>query len=137
VLSAVQYVAGGKLFCVHPLSYIPYYRVAIVTQRISVCQYSTGMPRVGWYRLQLVRTATVYMSVYRGYRNRVVSDYGLDDRESNTDSFKGFFLYPLCQDRPVSSLLYNGYRVSLPGGKAGPRRDAAHSPPSGAEVGND
>jgi hypothetical protein len=94
LLSAVQCVVVGKLFCEHRLSSIPYFRVAIVRQRISVCQYSTGMLRVGWYRLQLVRTATVYLSVYCDYRSRdssgsIVSDYGLDDRATGVRSAAG------------------------------------------------
>jgi hypothetical protein len=36
-----------------------------------------------------------------------------------------------------TSLLYNGYRLSIPGAKTQPGRDADHSPPSNAEVENE
>jgi hypothetical protein len=148
VLSAVQCLVGGTLFCVHILW------TSTVLHSLLSCCYSYApylcMSVLNWdaacwmVQLQLVRTATVYMSVYRGYRSRVssgsvVSDYGLDDRESNPDWVKGFFLYPLCPDRlwGPPSLLYNGYRGSFPRSKSRLKRDADHSPPSTAEVVNE
>jgi hypothetical protein len=56
-----------------------------------------------------------------GSSGSIVSGYGLQDRaievRSSTEA-KGFFLYPLCPDRlwGPPSLLYNGYRESLPRG---------------------
>jgi hypothetical protein len=63
----------------------------------------------------------------------VVSGYGLDDRANDVQSpteAKGFFLLPLCPDRPWGPpcLLNGGYRGSFPGGKARLGRDADHSP---------
>jgi hypothetical protein len=51
----------------------------------------------------------------------IVSIYGLDDRAIEVRSpaeAKGFLLEPLCPDRlwDPPSLLYNGYRVSVPRG---------------------
>jgi hypothetical protein len=63
----------------------------------------------------------------------IVSDYGLDDRAIEVRfpaQAKGFFLYPLCPDRlwGPPSLLYNGYRGSIPRGYTSVRCDASHSP---------
>jgi hypothetical protein len=61
------------------------------------------------------------------------------DRGSIPGRGKEFFLYPLCPDRlwGPPSLLYNGYRGSFPRGKEQLGREADHSPPSSAEVGNE
>jgi hypothetical protein len=72
-----------------------------------------------------------------------VSDYGLDDRAIGVRSpagGKGFF--PLAS---VSRLVLRPTQPPVqwvpggpfPGGKARPRRDADHSPPSSAEVENE
>jgi len=67
-----------------------------------------------------------------------VSDYGLDDRAIEVRSPAGAedFSSSLCV-QTGSGPLYNGYRGPFPGGKARPRRDADHSPPSSAEVENE
>jgi hypothetical protein len=65
-----------------------------------------------------------------------VSDYGLDDRVSIPRG-AGNFSSTLCVQtgsgaHPASYPMGTG--GTLPGGKAWPRRDADHSPPSSAEV---
>jgi hypothetical protein len=70
----------------------------------------------------------------RGSSICIVFDYGLNDRGSTPD-----------KDRDFSSGLYvqtgSGGRPAFctlgPGGKARPRRDADHSPPSSVEVENE
>jgi hypothetical protein len=63
-----------------------------------------------------------------------VSDYGLDDRAKEVRSPTG------AEDFSSSSCVQTGsgaHQASYPmgaGGKAGPGRDADHSPPSSAEV---
>jgi hypothetical protein len=68
-----------------------------------------------------------------------VSDYGLDDRGSNTGRGKGYFS-SLCVQTGSGAHLASypmGTGVSFPRGKAWPGRDADHSPPSSAEVKNE
>jgi hypothetical protein len=68
----------------------------------------------------------------------VVSDYRLDDRCLIPGRGKVFFLFPLHPDQlwGPPSLRSNEYRVSFPGGKMWPWRDADHSTSSSAEVKN-
>jgi len=67
----------------------------------------------------------------------MVSEYRLDDR----GSMAGQFSYIASALRPAlrgpPSLVSNGYRESIPRGKARPERDADHSPYSSAEVKNE
>jgi hypothetical protein len=72
----------------------------------------------------------------------VVSDSGLDDRAIGVRSPAGAkgFSSNLCVQtgsgaHPASCTM--GIGDSFPGGKARPRRDADHSPPSSAEVVNE
>jgi hypothetical protein len=72
----------------------------------------------------------------------IVSDYGLDDRAIGVRSpvgAKGFSSILCVQTgsgaHPASSPMGTG--DPFPGGKARPRRDADHSPPSSAEVVNE
>jgi hypothetical protein len=71
-----------------------------------------------------------------------VSDYGLNDRAIEVRSLTG------AEDFSSSSCVQTGSGVhpasypmgtggSFPGGKARPRRDSDHSPPSSAEVKNE
>jgi hypothetical protein len=71
-----------------------------------------------------------------------VSDYGLDDRaiEVRFPAEAEDFSSSLCVQtgsgaHPASHPMGTG--GSFPGGKARPRRDADHSPPSSAEVKNE
>jgi hypothetical protein len=71
-----------------------------------------------------------------------MSDYGLDDRAIGVRSPAGAkdFFSILCvqtgsEAHPASCTMGTG--VPFPGGKAGPGRDADHSPPSSAEVVNE
>jgi hypothetical protein len=71
-----------------------------------------------------------------------VSDYGLDGRAIGVRSPAGAkdFSSSLCVQtgsgaHPDSCTMGTG--VPFPGGKARPRRDADHSPPSSAEVMNE
>jgi hypothetical protein len=70
-----------------------------------------------------------------------VSDYGLDDRaiDIRSPTVADFSSSPCFQTgsgaHPVSYPMGTG--GSFPGGKARPRRDADHSPPSSAEVKNE
>jgi hypothetical protein len=70
-----------------------------------------------------------------------VSDYGLDDRAIEVRSPTGadFSSSPCIQTGSgAHSASYPiGTGGSFPGGKARPRRDADHSPPSSAEVKNE
>jgi hypothetical protein len=74
-----------------------------------------------------------------GSSGSVVSDYGLDDRETEVRSPTG------AEDFSSSPCIHTGsgahpasYPMGtggpFPGGKARPGRDANHSPPSSAEV---
>jgi hypothetical protein len=72
----------------------------------------------------------------------IVSDYGLDDRAIGVRSPAGAedFSYSLCVQtgsgaHPDSCTMGTG--DPFPGGKARPRRDADHLPPSNAEVVNE
>jgi hypothetical protein len=72
----------------------------------------------------------------------IVSDYGLDDRAIGVRfpaAAKDFSSIPCVQTgsgaHPASCPMGTG--GPFPGGKARPGRDADHSPPSSAEVGNE
>jgi hypothetical protein len=74
-----------------------------------------------------------------GSSGSIVSDYGLDDRAIGVRSAAGAkdFSYSLCVQtgsgaHPASCPMGTG--DPFPGAKARPGRDAAHSPPSSAEV---
>jgi hypothetical protein len=74
----------------------------------------------------------------------IVSDYGLDDRAIGVRSPAGAkdFSSSLCVQsgsgaHPASCTCTMGTGGPFPGGKARPRRDADHSPPSSAEVVNE
>jgi hypothetical protein len=76
------------------------------------------------------------------YVDRLVSDYGLDDRAIGVRSPAGAkdFFSILCVQtgygaHPASYTMGTG--GPFPGGKARPGRDADHSPPSSAEVVNE
>jgi hypothetical protein len=71
-----------------------------------------------------------------------VSDYGLDDRPIGVRSPAGAedFSSNLCVQtgsRAHPAYCTMGPGCPFPGGKAGPGRDADHSPPSSAEVVNE
>jgi hypothetical protein len=77
-----------------------------------------------------------------GSSGSIVSDYGLDDRAIGVRSPAGAkdFSSNLCvqissEAHPASCTMGTG--GPFPGGKARPGRDADHSPPSSAEVGNE
>jgi hypothetical protein len=91
---------------------------------------------------------TYFLHVYknttrsRGSSGSIMSDYGLDDRAIEVRSPTGaedFSSSPCVQTgsgaHPASYPMGTG--GSFPGGKARPRRDADHSPPSSAEVKNE
>jgi hypothetical protein len=70
----------------------------------------------------------------------LLSDYGLDDRGSIPDRGRGFFSSSPCVQtgsgaHPASYPMGTG--GPFLGGKARPRRDVDHSPPSSAEVNNE
>jgi hypothetical protein len=72
-----------------------------------------------------------------GSSDSIVSGYGLEDRAIEVQSpeeEKRFFLQPLCPDGLSCPLGAGG---PFPGGKARPRLDADHSPPSSAEDENE
>jgi hypothetical protein len=85
--------------------------------------------------LRALRYYLIIQSVSR------VSDYELDDRviEVRSPIWADFFSSPCVQTgsgaHPASYTM--GTRGSFPGGKAWPKRDADHSPPSSAEVKNE
>jgi hypothetical protein len=60
-----------------------------------------------------------------------VAGYELGDRGSIAERGGGFFLYPV---RPAGSGAHPASCIMGTGGKARPRPDADHSPPSNAEV---
>jgi hypothetical protein len=98
---------------------------------------------------EMVREGYIYtdlwgliLSVTRNTGSRVssgsiVSDYGLDDRTIGVRSSAGV------KDFPLSSVFRLALGPTQPpvkmgtGGKARPRRDPDHSPPSSAEVVNE
>jgi hypothetical protein len=81
-------------------------------------------------------TSVVLLLRSRGSSVIIVSDYGLDDRDSIPDRGRGFcsslFVQTGSVAHPASYPM--GAGGPFPGGKARPGRDADHSPPSCAEV---
>jgi hypothetical protein len=76
----------------------------------------------------------------RGSSVSIVSDYGLDDRDSIPERDRGFFSSILCVQtgsgaHPASCIIGTG--GPFPGGNAWPGRDTDNSPPSSAEVKNE
>jgi hypothetical protein len=89
------------------------------------------------------RLSSVYcIKLEPGSSGSIVSDYGLNDRAIGVLSPAGAedFSSNLCVQtgsgvHPASCTMGTG--GPFPGGKARPRRDADHSPPSSAEVVNE
>jgi hypothetical protein len=82
------------------------------------------------------------ITVSRGSSGSIVSDYGLDNRAiavrfpAGADDFSSILCVQTGSGaHPASCTVCTG--GPFPGGKARPRRDTDHSPPSSAEVENE